>query len=153
MTRFLNLIAGLAVGLLALSSTAKAQDMKSLDEYRWSHRPVLMFHDGKDASCLLCEMGFRDEVAEGFIDRDIVFIEVTPEATRSWVDGRSGGALSDTPSALQDRFGVKDASFTVILIGKDGGEKGRWSQPPSWEEDIFPLIDGMPMRQSEMGDD
>jgi len=153
MTRFLNLIAGLAVGLLALTATAKAQEMQSLDEYGWSHRPVLMFHDGRDASCLLCEMGFRDEVADGFIDRDIVFIEITPEGTRSWVDGGSGGALSDTPATLRDRFNVGQETFTVILIGKDGGEKGRWSEPPSWEDEIFPLIDSMPMRQREMRED
>lgn len=146
----LNLVAALAVGLVAQAVTAKAQDMTSLDEYRWSHRPVLMFHDGTDAACLLCEMGFRDDVAEGFIDRDIVFIEITPEGTRSWADGGSGGALSDSSAELRERFDVDEASFTVILIGKDGGVKGRWSEPPSWEEEIFPLIDSMPMRQQEM---
>ncbi|GGD19296.1 hypothetical protein GCM10011342_29960 [Aquisalinus flavus] len=152
MKPLLNLIAGLAVSL-ALAATAKAQDRKSLDDYRWSHRPVLMFHDGKDAACLLCEMGFRDEVADGFIDRDIIFIEVTPDGTRSWVDGGSGGALAETPERLRERFGVEEASFTAILIGKDGGEKGRWTEPPSWEDDIFPLIDSMPMRRRELGDD
>ncbi len=40
-------------------------------------------------------------------------------------------------------------SFTLILIGKDGGEKYR-SQQQTPAQELFALIDAMPMRQSEM---
>ena len=44
-----------------------------------------------------------------------------------------------------------EKGLTVILIGKDGGEKGRWSQLVDPDE-VFALIDAMPMRQREAGD-
>lgn len=138
----------LALFLLALP--VKAFAMASLDDYQWTHRPVLMFHDGSDEACLICQTGLTGDIAEGLADRAIVFIEVTPDGTRSWVDSRSGGALDDSAADLQSRFGVAPEDIVFILIGKDGGVKARWETPPSWEEDIFPLIDAMPMRQREM---
>ena len=46
-------------------------------------------------------------------------------------------------------FNLEEDKFTVLLIGKDGTEKGRWHEPVSVEE-LFTLIDTMPMRQREM---
>jgi hypothetical protein len=40
-------------------------------------------------------------------------------------------------------------AFSVALIGKDGGEKARRAQPISSEE-LFALVDAMPMRREEM---
>ena len=40
-------------------------------------------------------------------------------------------------------------TFTILLVGKDGGEKKRWTAPVSVKE-IFALIDAMPMRMAEM---
>lgn len=42
-----------------------------------------------------------------------------------------------------------DTPFTLILVGKDGGEKYR-SEKPAPAAELFALIDAMPMRQSEM---
>jgi Domain of unknown function (DUF4174) len=42
-----------------------------------------------------------------------------------------------------------NTSFTVILIGKDGGEKYRSARPITSTQ-LFALIDAMPMRRSEM---
>lgn len=40
--------------------------------------------------------------------------------------------------------------FAVLLVGKDGGEKHRWTTPVLMKE-IFGLVDAMPMRRREMG--
>jgi len=61
---------------------------------------------------------------------------------------------SVTPSAwtgLRRQFQVDDRKFTVVLLGKDGGEKFR-SQVPVTIEKLDALIDAMPMRQQEMRD-
>jgi len=39
--------------------------------------------------------------------------------------------------------------FHAILIGKDGGVKGRWDSPVDMDA-LFGLIDAMPMRRQEM---
>jgi hypothetical protein len=50
---------------------------------------------------------------------------------------------------LRRRFGVRPGRFTVILIGKDGGVKMLREDRVELQE-IFDLIDSMPMRQQEM---
>ncbi|MDQ3248504.1 MAG: DUF4174 domain-containing protein [Chloroflexota bacterium] len=52
---------------------------------------------------------------------------------------------------LRRRFGVAEAVFTLVLIGKDGTEKWRAGQPTPLPE-IFAKIDSMPMRRHEMAD-
>ena len=51
--------------------------------------------------------------------------------------------------ALRQRFKIKPKDFTVILVGKDGGEKLRSSKPISFDK-LQATIDSMPMRQQEM---
>ncbi len=55
----------------------------------------------------------------------------------------------DEQAAARRRFHVRPNDFTVILIGKDGGEKLRSHQPVSLDI-LRSTIDAMPMRQEEM---
>ena len=50
---------------------------------------------------------------------------------------------------LREKFSIKSSIFTVLLIGKDGGLKLRREGGVELDE-IFSLIDTMPMRQREM---
>lgn len=54
-----------------------------------------------------------------------------------------------TARSLREEFGVSQGEFRVILIGKDGGIKLK-RQSQTRLEDIFSLIDAMPMRREEM---
>lgn len=51
--------------------------------------------------------------------------------------------------ALRKRYEIQPGNFTVILIGKDGGDKLR-SQTPVTMKRLTELIDSMPMRQQEI---
>ncbi|RXK55345.1 DUF4174 domain-containing protein [Oleiharenicola lentus] len=55
--------------------------------------------------------------------------------------------LIERDFVIETRFGA--STFTVTLIGKDGGEKLRRSTPLPPEE-LFALVDTMPMRREEM---
>ena len=71
-------------------------------------------------------------------------------------DGTStlDGQAVDTCQArrLLSQFGIGANGFSVVLIGKDGGEKFRVNGVPDLPS-IYAVIDGMPMRQREMGAD
>ena len=56
-----------------------------------------------------------------------------------------------TARQLRQRFAPESSRLTVILVGKDGQEKKRWNRLVQPDE-IFPVIDAMPMRQREMQD-
>ncbi|NNC63365.1 MAG: DUF4174 domain-containing protein, partial [Gammaproteobacteria bacterium] len=50
---------------------------------------------------------------------------------------------------LRSGLGIQPGEFAVLLIGKDGGVKARHESVPALSE-LFTLVDGMPMRRSEM---
>ena len=64
------------------------------------------------------------------------------------------GQVLDTNAALRlaSQFGIGANGFSVVLIGKDGGEKLRVNDVPDLQA-IYAVIDGMPMRGREMGAD
>ena len=51
--------------------------------------------------------------------------------------------------SLFKKYKASGNKFTFILIGKDGGEKLRSTEPVSLEN-LYRTIDSMPMRQAEM---
>ncbi len=55
-------------------------------------------------------------------------------------------ALEEREVLIVERDGKR---FEVRLIGKDGGEKARWTRPVPPTE-IWKKIDAMPMRREEM---
>jgi hypothetical protein len=57
-------------------------------------------------------------------------------------------ARGENPEIFE-RLKLSGAGFTLLLIGKDGGEKLR-SQNVVAPETLCRLIDSMPMRQEEM---
>ena len=54
-----------------------------------------------------------------------------------------------TADYIRNRFSVPPNTFRLILVGKDGGIKLKRHDQASLEE-VFELIDSMPMRQREM---
>lgn len=120
-----------------------------LSDYLWQSRPLLVFAPtGNDPR--LVETMRRIEASRcDFADRDMVL---------GWIvtDGAStlDGNVVDTDQAqrLRSEFGIGATSFSVVLIGKDGGEKLRVNDIPDLAA-IYAVIDGMPMRGSEMSAD
>jgi hypothetical protein len=102
-----------------------------LSAYTWKNRVLLLFAPSKDHPALREQ---KDRIAArmlDFADRDLVAIEAIEEPE------------------LRKRFRAGAAGFTVILVGKDGSAKMRRSEPVAMD-DIFSLIDGMPMRRAEV---
>jgi hypothetical protein len=75
------------------------------------------------------------------------------DSDKSVLDERDIQALSDISDLGrgQLRESLQIDEFEIILIGKDGGVKLRSKTPISLEE-LFSLIDAMPMRRQEMRD-
>ena len=66
----------------------------------------------------------------------------------STLDGQAIDA--DESRRLVDQYAIGEDAFSVVLIGKDGGEKLRVNEVPDLRA-IYAVIDGMPMRSREMG--
>lgn len=135
----------LAVLLTAVSvfGTAAAP----LAAERWNRRIVLVFAEGESGDAarqIDALLADRSALSE----RDILLIEVVGDRISTLF-----GEMSAESKAvdLRETFGIAaSAPFTVILVGKDGGEKLRREEPVA-AKDLFGLIDSMPMRQREAG--
>jgi hypothetical protein len=116
-----------------------------LSDYRWESRPLLLFAP-TDSDPRLVETMRRIAASRcDFVDRDIVLGRIVTEGT-STLDGH----VVDPTQAqrLVSEFGIGADSFSVVLIGKDGGEKLRVAGIPDLQA-IYAVIDGMPMRARE----
>lgn len=122
------------------------QQNDPLAGYRWKNRVILVFDDyqtsEKGAQQLLEFMG----QAAGIVDRDLIVLKVDQYSIK---DAMTDEYIFSESTAIRSAYKVPSDEFAILLVGKDGGVKLRSDKMVSSEE-IFALIDGMPMRQSEM---
>jgi len=99
-----------------------------------SYRHLLIFGEKEHPALLKEQLQQLDRSAAGVRERDIRIRIIEPG------------------NSLYEKHKVRPSQFAVILIGKDGGEKYRTNKLlPA--EDLFALIDAMPMRKAEMAKD
>lgn len=97
-------------------------------------RNVLIFADKASNVNVTQQINILKADTKGINDRNITYRVIT----------YSAGSIDD-----YKKWGVNNVPFTVILIGKDNGEKMRSHQPVTLTK-LYDLIDNMPMRQQEI---
>jgi 3-deoxy-D-arabino-heptulosonate 7-phosphate (DAHP) synthase class II len=124
--------------LLGQTSLALAQTIPApspmLDDYKWKNRLLLVFAPAADHPAYKQQKELISKETQGLQDRHLLVLDVI-----------GGGEAKK----LLEQFKVKATEFTILLVGKDGTEKYRSRQPVALQ-DIFDVIDQMPMRQQEM---
>ncbi len=132
---------------LALLPVARAQTppLSSLDSLRDRARPLLLFAPRPNDPQLRIQLRNLQHAAPAVTERDIIPIAIlagTPSPTEVTLTTNAAAALRRT-------LHIPIQGFTVILIGKDGGEKLRSARPISIQH-LLDTIDAMPMRKDEM---
>lgn len=116
-----------------------------LDRFRWKKRPLLVFAPTADDAWFAEQTRRVERECAGFAERDMALLEIVAAGPSR----AAGEPLSDSDAAaLRRRFNVSTDVFTTVLVGKDGTEKGRWTEPVELKA-VFALIDAMPMRRRE----
>ena len=116
-----------------------------LRDYLWERRPLLLFAPTESDPRLVETIRRLEASRCDFVDRGMVLGRIVTEGTSN-LDGH----VIDTNQArrLLSEFGIGADGFSVVLIGKDGGEKLRVAGIPDVQA-IYAVIDGMPMRARE----
>lgn len=148
-----------AIALLPALSVGPPPAQPTLASLRHDYRPLLIFTADNQELRRQLQM-----LAPRTVDLQQRQILVLPlplhesEESRSRQEWRGilpeGEVSMLTPeesAAARRRFRVSPDEFTVILVGKDGGEKLR-SRTPVTIDTLIHLIDAMPMRQKEVRD-
>jgi hypothetical protein len=138
-------LATLAVLFVFAGQEAMHMDV-DLEPFKWKNRLLFVFAPERSDplfDSLQREVLARKQEAD---DRDLLVFEVL-ELGASLMEG----APLDPQAAasLRKRFDIPPKGSAVIRVGKDGGIKLREKDPVRLDE-IFNLIDSMPMRQDEM---
>jgi hypothetical protein len=138
----LPLIVRATITALGSPSAAAAE----LSDYRWTHRPLLLFAPTDKDPRLVETLSRIDASRCAFLERDMVIGIVLTEG-QSTLAGQPVNAVESR--RLSERYAIGENAFTALLIGKDGGEKLRVDEVPDLST-IYAVIDGMPMRNGEI---
>ncbi len=133
---------------LRLAGIRAVAEMPSfpLDRYRWQQRPLVVSAPAQDDPQLREQLQAVSAAREAFEERDMVLVILLNDAGSS----ASGRPLTtDEAVAAREALGIPPDSFALRLIGKDGSVKLSGDDVLAMDE-IYALIDSMPMRQREM---
>ena len=117
-----------------------------LDAHKGEHRLLLIFAASLEDEGFVRQDRSLEGSVDGFAERELLPGDVLEDGTGSF-----GGApvSSGEASAAREQFGVEPGTFAALLVGKDGTVKHR-SAGPLGPDEIFALVDAMPMRRREM---
>jgi hypothetical protein len=141
-------IVALTLLIELFTGAALGEDTVSVDlnTYQWKNRLLLLFASSEEDPAYLTLKKEIDRQAVEVKDRELLVFYVL-ERGESRLDQER--LSPDQALFLKKHLSVPSGRFTIILIGKDGGEKIRQESPIDLKE-IFAIIDAMPMRQQEM---
>lgn len=114
--------------LLTLAVTLTSIQANPIAEYRWKNR--LLFWQSTSPEFTRDFQKTWSAVEAEVADRDLLILPIDSADLRRHLE-------------------VEPGVSTILLVGKDGGIKERWTNAPS-PDAVFALIDAMPMRQREM---
>jgi hypothetical protein len=117
-----------------------------LNAYQWKNRLLFLFATSEEDPSYFSLKEEIEHQAMEVLDRDLLIAHVLEKGEGRWGKVRLS---SEQAFSLRKELSVPPGQFMVILIGKDGGEKFRQDRNVELEE-IFNIIDAMPMRQQEM---
>lgn len=138
-----DVLAGMGAGVLV--SAAGGALAGPLDGYLWKRRLLLVFAPVKPYPTFMVQRDNLKPVTEGLEERDITVIEIVHNSV--FIKGHP--KIEMNAKQLRADHGVEIVEFKLLLIGKDGEEKMRRGEAME-AEDLFAMIDAMPLRKQEM---
>lgn len=140
MYRILLIMSGLFTTIQ--SSTAQELD---LSPYRWENRIIVLIAEDAQNPILRKQIKALKDLPVGLKERDLILFVISEKES----NGPQGTLTGIDYSSVYEQFKGKSPDFNFRLIGKDGGTKLRRTTFVEPEE-IFAIIDAMPMRRTEM---
>jgi hypothetical protein len=117
-----------------------------LNQFQWKNRLLFIFAPDKgDAFFQVLQSEISTHPYE-ISERDLVVFKIFENGPSYQEDIQIDHR---TAAAIRTKFAAPLGNFTCILVGKDGGVKLRQNSQVKLEQ-VFDLIDAMPMRREEM---
>jgi hypothetical protein len=117
-----------------------------LNQFQWKNRLLFIFAPQEGDEVFQALQSEILTLPDGISERDLVVFKIL-ETGPSYME--TTRIDPQAAAAIRTKFAAPLGQFTCILVGKDGGVKLKRHAPVKLEE-IFGLIDAMPMRREEM---
>ncbi|GAB4187262.1 MAG: DUF4174 domain-containing protein [Thermoflexibacter sp.] len=134
------------VALLCIPMLTFSQSEDILQPYMWKNRLLLVFATSDKNLDYQKQMSIIAKASTGFVERHLIVFSIFEN---HGITSTNQSLDFHTCKKLYEKFKISKDNFTVVLIGKDGGEKYRKNATLTSEE-LFAIIDAMPMRKAEM---
>ena len=138
---------------VSLEYLSRMRSALETDPFSGSTRLLLVFAMKESMTQFLEMRGQIDARSGDLSDRDMIVMAALADDDHTILLHSAGREVPrrSVPRApeLRSRYGVSRDSFALLLVGKDGGVKLARSEPMALDE-IFALVDSMPMRRREM---
>ncbi|MGA9270774.1 MAG: DUF4174 domain-containing protein [Lutimonas sp.] len=116
-----------------------------LSSIQWKNRVLLLMSEDPNDPMVKQQISLFSQDSEQLKERKLVLLQVFPEF---YLMGSDNGIRRPSDEVYFDYKSAKK-SFELILIGLDGDEKLRRNEMIR-PEDLYAIIDSMPMRRYEM---
>lgn len=136
--------------LLLFSIVSLMTTSQTLEKHKWENRVLLVISNEKETNEYSSnQLQIINDSLEGYTERKLIVYTVLPDKYRLLDITTNQEANWIKNSKLYSTYNKYKKPFKVVLIGLDGGVKEERNAAISSEE-LFAIIDGMPMRRSEL---
>ncbi|MEM9984425.1 MAG: DUF4174 domain-containing protein [Bacteroidota bacterium] len=118
-----------------------------LGEFRWKNRLIIIATQAHTDQLIQAQLDVQAQHMAEWQDRDLVWLRIS---SSGGLDQTGQAYSAKACRAILKRYGLDDSRSQVILVGKDGEQKMQKFASPFSAEELFNVIDRMPMRRQEM---
>jgi hypothetical protein len=135
------------ITLILLALKTGIMMSQEITDHRWKNRVLLVFTQDTNAPNFKKQIDELKKNGKGLKNRKLIVYQIAKDSFRT---GFTNLKWEKTPNSFVN-FKDKNSTFSVVLIGLDGGIKLKQKRFLSCI-DLFNIIDVMPMRQQEIMD-
>lgn len=132
--------------LVAIALIPSLNMAQKLSDYRWNNRLLIISNPLNNLEKETEQLELLGSLDQDFKERKILVIKLTKH---NYTVLNSNVTTSTLDPKGIEGLTLSEKEFSILLIGLDGGIKLRQNQSIKRNE-LFAIIDGMPMRQSEL---
>ena len=134
-------------GMAQKGSDCPGKDI-TLDQFQWDNRILVIFAADSTSEFYQRQMNEFSSLGDELLDRDLILISIFDDGCATL----GNRIISDSSAAdIRKQLSPTAEEYSVFLIGKDGGVKLKQDKFLAPDE-LFSVIDRMPMRRREMRD-
>lgn len=128
--------------LLCMHST----NSQNFESYTWKNRLLLVLTSNIESISFTRQLKILETESKGLEERKLLVFKISPNSENS---SQEHNDYWITDSKIYHSYSSSADKFKVILIGLDGQIKHE-QKTVLTADNLFAIIDGMPMRRSEM---